>query len=104
MLKLTPIGAKCKLFDPEPDQFSQRCHSVVTQSPQSESPGPPRAVVTPCVKVCIVDGASGLCLGCFRTLAEIGGWSAMDETTRAAVMAELPSRRDRIDPALLGPA
>lgn len=63
---------------------------------------PPRPVVTPCVKVCVVDGASELCLGCYRTLGEIAGWSAMDEAARAAVMAELPERRGRIDPALLG--
>lgn len=62
---------------------------------------PPRAVATPCIKVCVVDGASGLCLGCYRTLTEIGGWSGLSDADRAAVMAELPSRRERIDPALL---
>ena len=65
---------------------------------------PPRAIVTPCIKVCVVDGASSLCLGCFRTLSEIGGWSALDEQRRAEIMAELPGRRALIDPALLGPA
>jgi predicted Fe-S protein YdhL (DUF1289 family) len=55
------------------------------------------------VKVCIVDGASGLCLGCYRSLQEIGGWSGLTEDQRAAVMAELPSRRSRIDPSKLGP-
>ena len=62
----------------------------------------PRAVATPCVKVCIVDGASGLCLGCCRTLSEIGGWSGLTDQERARIMAELPGRRDRLDPALLG--
>ena len=74
--------------------------STDAQSPQT----PPRAVVTPCIKVCVVDGASSLCLGCFRTLSEIGGWSGLTDAERAAVMADLPMRRDRIDPALLGPA
>jgi uncharacterized protein len=55
------------------------------------------------VKVCIVDGPTGLCLGCYRTLPEIGGWSALTDEQRAAVMAELASRRSRIDPAKLGP-
>ena len=55
-------------------------------------PGPPRSIATPCVKVCIVDGASGLCLGCWRTLSEIGGWSGLTDAERAAVMAELPAR------------
>lgn len=63
---------------------------------------PPRAIATPCIKVCVVDGASGLCLGCLRTLPEIGGWSGLSDEERAAVMAELPARRSRIDPALLG--
>lgn len=64
---------------------------------------PPRPVVTPCVKVCIVDGPTGLCLGCYRTLQEIGGWSALTDDRRAEIMAELSSRRSRIDPAKLGP-
>lgn len=64
---------------------------------------PPRPVVTPCVKVCIVDGPTGLCLGCYRTLPEIGGWSALSDEQRAVIMAELASRRSRIDPAKLGP-
>ena len=63
---------------------------------------PPRSIATPCVKVCIVDGASGLCLGCYRTLSEIGGWSGLTDERRAEIMAELASRRERIDPALRG--
>ena len=62
----------------------------------------PRHLVTPCIKVCVVDGASSLCLGCFRTLSEIGGWSALSDDARAAVMADLPARRARIDPGKLG--
>jgi len=64
---------------------------------------PPRAVATPCIKVCVVDGASGLCLGCFRSLPEIGRWTALSDEERAAIMADLPARRGCIDPALLGP-
>lgn len=63
---------------------------------------PPRPIATPCIKVCVVDGASSLCLGCFRTLSEIGGWSALSDAERAEIMDELPRRRDRIDPAKLG--
>jgi predicted Fe-S protein YdhL (DUF1289 family) len=55
-------------------------------------PQPPRSIATPCVKVCVVDGASSLCLGCFRTLAEIGGWSGFTDAERARIMAELPGR------------
>ena len=63
---------------------------------------PPRPVVTPCVQVCVVDGASSLCLGCYRTLTEIAEWSRMDDDQRADIMEELPARRLRIDPVLRG--
>lgn len=54
--------------------------------------GPPRAIATPCVKVCVVDAASSQCLGCRRTLAEIAGWSRLTDEARAAIMAALPGR------------
>ena len=50
---------------------------------------PPKPVASPCIKVCIVDGESG-------------AWSALPEAEREAVMADLPGRRGRIDPAKLG--
>lgn len=65
-------------------------------------PAPPRPVVTPCVKVCIVDAESSLCLGCYRTLMEIAGWSRIPEDERLALMADLPARRTRIRPEKLG--
>jgi predicted Fe-S protein YdhL (DUF1289 family) len=64
---------------------------------------PPAPIETPCIRVCAVDGRSGLCLGCFRTLAEIARWSRLDPAERARLMIELPHRRSRIDPAKLGP-
>ena len=64
----------------------------------------PPSVLTPCVKTCVVDGESGLCLGCYRTMGEIASWAALGEAERAALMAELPSRRARIAPEKLGPA
>lgn len=66
------------------------------------APSPPRAIASPCVMVCTVDGASGLCLGCMRTLQEIATWSRMTDEGRADVMADLPGRKSRIDPRLLG--
>jgi predicted Fe-S protein YdhL (DUF1289 family) len=57
--------------------------------------------MTPCVKVCVVDGESGLCLGCYRRLAEVAGWARFSDEERAAIMAELPSRRSCIRPGKL---
>lgn len=64
----------------------------------------PRAsILSPCVKICAVDGASGLCIGCFRTLSEIAAWSGLDPGERARIMAELPARRDRVPRAARAP-
>lgn len=57
---------------------------------------PPRPIVTPCVKVCAVDGTTGYCLGCRRTLPEIAGWARLTDEERAAIMAALPDRPDPI--------
>jgi len=63
---------------------------------------PPRQpIATPCVNICVVDGESGLCLGCQRTLAEVAGWARLTDAERAAIMAELPARRPRIRPEKL---
>jgi predicted Fe-S protein YdhL (DUF1289 family) len=58
--------------------------------------GPPRPIATPCIKVCVVDGESGLCMGCYRTLAEVASWARLDEAARSAVMADLSSRPSRV--------
>jgi hypothetical protein len=63
---------------------------------------PPRPITTPCVKVCIVDGESGLCLGCYRTLPEIAKWSGLAEADRVSITQALPARRSRIRPEKLG--
>ncbi|MBY0581856.1 MAG: DUF1289 domain-containing protein [Sphingomonas sp.] len=54
---------------------------------------PPVAIESPCVQVCEIDRPSGLCIGCGRTLAEIGVWSRATPEWRAAVMASLDARR-----------
>ena len=64
-------------------------------------PSVPAAIATPCIKVCYIDDPSGLCLGCFRTLAEIARWQHLEASERAQIMAELPARRARVDPAKL---
>jgi uncharacterized protein len=57
------------------------------------------AVLSPCVKVCLMDPARGVCLGCCRTLDEIARWGAMSDAQREQVMAELHGRREALDVA-----
>jgi predicted Fe-S protein YdhL (DUF1289 family) len=68
----------------------------------SEPRQPPAPIKTPCIKVCVVDGESGLCLGCFRTLSEVASWAQFSDAERERLMAELPARRARIRPEKLG--
>ena len=53
---------------------------------------PPAKASSPCTKVCVLDGPSGLCIGCGRTRDEIGLWGSLSEPRRLAIMAGLPAR------------
>lgn len=71
----------------------------MTVSPDRTAP--PAAIKTPCIKVCVVDGESGLCLGCYRRLNEVAAWARLSEAEREAILAELPERRSLIRPEKL---
>ena len=49
-------------------------------------------ISSPCVKLCVIHPDGSLCLGCGRTLAEIGQWSSLSEAERLAIMARLDAR------------
>ena len=49
-------------------------------------------IATPCVKICVVDPVSELCIGCGRSPAEIAAWREMSPEERAGIMAGLESR------------
>ena len=51
-------------------------------------------IKTPCVKVCFVDPKQGLCVGCFRTMEELGKWMRYSDAERDGIMQDLPRRRD----------
>lgn len=55
---------------------------------------PPPA--SPCIGLCQLDSATGLCAGCARSGAEIGAWRDATDAFRAAVWDEIPSRAPRI--------
>jgi len=50
-------------------------------------------VPSPCINVCRMNPQTQLCEGCFRTLDEIAAWSALSDSEKSAVLAQLPSRR-----------
>ena len=50
-------------------------------------------IASPCIDACKMDEASGLCLGCWRTLAEIGAWGSADDDERRMILAAIARRR-----------
>ncbi|MPW19517.1 DUF1289 domain-containing protein [Paraburkholderia sp. CNPSo 3157] len=62
--------------------------SVHTRSAaQSIAPVP-----SPCINVCRMDPANGLCEGCLRTIDEIANWSSFDDAAKRAVWDEIERR------------
>jgi uncharacterized protein len=52
-------------------------------------------MTSPCIRHCTLDPETGICVGCGRTLAEIGKWAGFTEEERLAIMAVLPDRLAR---------
>jgi hypothetical protein len=48
--------------------------------------------LSPCVKICVVDPVSGLCIGCGRSIAEIAIWGELDPGEQRAIVAGLEQR------------
>lgn len=56
------------------------------------------AVPSPCINVCRMDAASGLCEGCLRTIDEIAAWSQMSDAGKRGVWVALEQRRAQRPP------
>ena len=62
---------------------------------------------SPCINVCEMDTASGICRGCRRTVDEIASWGLYTPAQRLAIMTELghrPAPRKTNNPRKLGAA
>lgn len=53
-----------------------------------------KPIWSPCKKICLVDPAQPICVGCFRTLDELGRWTSMSHEERLAVKHELKAREN----------
>ena len=47
---------------------------------------PNQLIASPCISVCTVDRVRGMCIGCLRTLEEIGAWRTMTLDHKRAVV------------------
>ena len=50
---------------------------------------------SPCVSVCQMDALDEVCVGCYRTRAEIATWGSMDQNDQMLLLDILRDRRAR---------
>lgn len=48
---------------------------------------------SPCNRLCRLDPQSGLCAGCWRTMAEVARWQEAGRAERLAILANCAGRR-----------
>ena len=51
-----------------------------------------KEIDSPCIKLCSIHPVERICVGCFRSIDEIGVWSQLSKEARQKIMQELPSR------------
>jgi predicted Fe-S protein YdhL (DUF1289 family) len=51
---------------------------------------------SPCINVCTMNSANGLCQGCLRTLDEISIWSHVSNVERLDILAAVARRREAL--------
>jgi predicted Fe-S protein YdhL (DUF1289 family) len=52
-----------------------------------------RQPLSPCIGICRIDAATGLCEGCLRTLGEIADWPMLSVREKDALLWRLQERR-----------
>ena len=57
-------------------------------------------IISPCIKRCTIDSATGFCAGCGRSLHEIGAWLQYSHAERLRIMEALPLRRRELTAGL----
>lgn len=67
-------------------------HNVFDFEPEHHA-GP---LPSPCINICTMNPASGLCDGCLRSIDEIIGWGNAPEARKLAIWRELKHRIDSV--------
>lgn len=60
--------------------------------PPEPQRGDPEYVASPCISVCSVDPVTKMCIGCLRTLKEIGAWRTMTPEEKRVVVEATEAR------------
>ena len=80
---LTLMGSEMQLT---PWQVLQERWLSVQQTPAHEHP------LSPCMSICTMNDSTGECVGCLRTLDEIGCWSFASPQVQHRIWARLGER------------
>jgi len=67
-------------------------NTETTNAPELATPVP-----SPCISLCKMNAATGLCEGCLRTIDEIIAWSRADDDFKRGVWAEIRRREAALD-------
>ena len=51
---------------------------------------------SPCIKICAIHPTERICVGCYRSIEEVAGWSKLSSEQRSTLMKDLPGRAHRI--------
>ena len=60
--------------------------------PELQTPVP-----SPCISLCEMDGPTGLCRGCLRTIDEIVAWGSASDDMKRAIWGEIRRREANLD-------
>jgi predicted Fe-S protein YdhL (DUF1289 family) len=71
-----------------------RLPSYSFQLTPTRAPAPAAEVPSPCINICRMNQASGLCEGCWRNIDEIALWSQLDTDDKRSVMSLVEMRRN----------
>src|SRR6185312_14340576 len=100
------MNRSCACYNPAGDKRHPFERQGLTEMADATAPdsGPPvpvypdKLVASPCVSVCTVDAERGWCIGCLRTLAEIGAWRTMTLEQKRATVAACAERARTVPP------
>lgn len=52
-----------------------------------------KIITSPGIKICRIDENSGYCIGCYRSLSEIAGWSKFKTSEKIMINLKLHNRK-----------
>lgn len=73
----------------EKQELQNAIKLVALQAIKTPAPG---QINSPCIAICRISEATGLCEGCFRTRAELTAWGNADNATKRAVWGLIEQR------------